>query len=211
MRRLSVVLAVVALAPSLASAEETQRRFRLGILGEMGWSRLSITPSDPELATGSAARAGAGLSVDVRLTDAVSLEGRALFAHRGGTFTYDDEERVKASLDARYFTIPVLLKASAGHGVLRPYVVFGPEVGFNTRAKVSGSSRGTKLEEDVRNQVRDTLFGLDFGVGVERRGPKASTFLEVGYSLGLTNLAVGADVEERVKARNLTFNAGVRF
>jgi len=202
------MLIVLTLLPVAGRADEPSRPLHVGVLGELGLSRMSITPLPLDVAVGSATRAGAGLTLDLRMSRALSLELRALFAHRGTAFTVGDR---RATLESRYLALPLLLKARAGRGPLQPYLALGPEIAFKTTARIRAVEAGITAERDAGDQLKDMAFGLDFGAGVERRWGRATTFAEATYALGLSNVAAGTSDGERARTRNLTFGAGVRF
>lgn len=102
----------------------------------------------------------------------------------GGTYKYDDQY----ILD--YITLPLMGKYYVMEGLS---LEFGPQVGFLISAKnkydYTISGEGVNISESGKDDVKDFVKGLDFGlnIGAGYKLPSGLNFA-ARYSLGLSNL-----------------------
>jgi hypothetical protein len=91
------------------------------------------------------------------------------------------------------------------------YFLFGPSLNVNVSAKTIDVVP-TGAKEDIKDDIRNTEFGLVFGAGVNRR----IFLLEARYSAGLTDIAdspriTGVRITAPVRNRAVAILVGVRF
>jgi hypothetical protein len=135
--------------------------------------------------------------VDIGIRDTFSFQPEVLFMQKGATT--DDpflDESVSINLD--FIEIPLLAKMTfAGTGRARPFVVFGPGLGFNTSASIDDFD----IDEDVESMDFSLIFGGGVSVG--------AAIFEARYDLGLTDLA--SDPAGSVKSRTFSILVGYGF
>ena len=155
--------------------------------------------------------------VDYPFTPAIAVELGLAVADQGGelegsgTF-YNQQVAGKATLKLTYVYIPVLLKVTAPDLRIKPFVKVGPQFGFLVSAKADIETSATgKVETDIDEGTKGSEVAFYLSGGVEFPG-RYRSFLEVGYSHGLTGInetpnQLFADAENRV----LTVTAGFLF
>jgi len=107
--------------------------------------------------------------MNLRLSKVFSLQPEILYVQKGTKVTITEEEgEMTGKLNVDYLEIPLLLNfsfAQEGSSFV-PSVFAGPYVGVNTSAKIKSSYGGESYSEDFKDSVKDTDFGLAFGVGL---------------------------------------------
>ena len=142
------------------------------------------------------------------------MQPEILYVQKGTKWseTLEGEEFTgKYELDS--VEVPLLLNFSfpiAGSSFV-PSVYAGPYAGFNTRAKVKVTEAGESYSEDFKDEVKDTEFGLTFGIGLGKKIGHGKIVLDVRYDLGLTNIAEGMAEGESVKNKTWLFMLGYYF
>jgi opacity protein-like surface antigen len=98
----------------------------------------------------------------------------------------------RMSLDLSYLELPILMKYSVGKD-LKPYIVFGPSLGFNLSSSVGAEISGPwfgQLEviAGAHDMVRTVECSFEFGGGISYQlDEMLSVFVEGRYSHALTN------------------------
>ena len=83
----------------------------------------------------------------------------------------------------------------------------GPSIGVLLRARSSASFGGTSFEENVKDQVKSTDFGLVGGLAYHR-----GRFVVDGrYSWGLTDIDKETGDGVEIRNRGISFLAGWKF
>jgi hypothetical protein len=165
-----------------------------GIKGGVNFSDIATDPVDEaccERKTGLTA----GLFVDIPFTATFGLQPEFLFSQKGATFG----EVVDVEVD--YFEVPVLLRADFSSAPTRPFVLFGPTLGFLTKARQTIGG----VEEDIKDDLES--FDLGFAVAGGIQFGRGS--IEARYTHGLSD----PDKDPDFKARNRVASilAGFRF
>jgi hypothetical protein len=111
----------------------------------------------------------------------VSIQPEVLYSQKG--FETGDD-----TFQLDYIEIPVLAKFDfITDGSITPNVYFGPYVGFNVNADISGENNdffGGNSEADIEDSVENTDFGVVVGAGLDF----GRIDLGVRYSAGLTEI-----------------------
>jgi opacity protein-like surface antigen len=205
---------------------------KLGVIGGLNLANVS---TDPDPAQGldlkNRTAFGVGGVLDVRLTENVALclepmylkkgtnlEGRTadvdpVFAALFGSINID------LKMNANYLEIPAFLKLAFGTSTTKPYLMAGPTLGFRLSAKQTGtiSSVGfieveEKIDEDIKDNVKSTDFGLGFGAGVSFPAGNNAIFVEGRYALGLSDVNDDPeDLDTKIKTKGIQFMAGITF
>jgi hypothetical protein len=137
-----------------------------------------------------------------RLSARASLQLEALFGTKGATPT-DGTNR----LEIRFtnLDLPVLFRLVPSQaGPL--YFLLGPSLNVNLSAKTIDFVP-TRVEEDVKDDVKGTEFGLVFAAGAGSR----NVFVEGRYSFGLTDVGDAPYLTAPIHNRSFAVLAGLRF
>ncbi len=79
-------------------------------------------------------------------------------------------------------------------------------------AKSKDESAGITDEKDIKDELKNLDFGLNFGGGLNVKAGRTNLFIEGRYNLGLANVDDSADdngVDVRMKNRGLELFAGI--
>lgn len=206
MRRSALAVGTLAFAASLAlaGAAHAQTPIRYGLVAGLNFASMDGDIGD-EL---DESRMGfmAGGAVEFGVSPAFSIRPELVYTQKGAKVSEGgDEFRIKSS----YVEVPVLAKyAIPVQGTVRPHLILGPAVAFNTGCKVEveiGGSEGSTDCEDEGLEFKGVDFGLVFGAGVD-----ISAFsLGIRYDLGLTD----APDDDTISGKNkvLSIVAGYTF
>jgi len=187
---------------------------KFGVKGGLSLAYLAYKPAPIYNPFGNKAGAVSGISLNLGLASSFSLQPEILYVQKGTKWseTLEGEEFTgKYELDS--VEVPLLLNFSfpiAGSSFV-PSVYAGPYAGFNTRAKVKVTEAGESYSEDFKDEVKDTEFGLTFGIGLGKKIGHGKIVLDVRYDLGLTNIAEGMAEGESVKNKTWLFMLGYYF
>jgi hypothetical protein len=150
----------------------------------------------------------------------VGLELQVLYSEQGGELEgsielFGDTLDGQAKIMMAYLVIPLLASVKATGVTVRPYAKLGPQVGFRISSKAELSPvSGTSVETDIKEETNSVDFSLYFAAGLEFPLTTVSAHLEVGYSIGFTNLfKEAADVTDLVQGKNhvLGITAGLSY
>ena len=211
-KSLSLVVMTLLLVGLLASPGFSDIKF--GVKGGLSLAYLAYKPAPIYNPFGNKAGAVGGISLNLGLASSFSLQPEILYVQKGTKWseTLEGEEFTgKYELDS--VEVPLLLNFSfpiAGSSFV-PSVYAGPYAGFNTRAKVKVTEAGESYSEDFKDEVKDTEFGLTFGIGLGKKIGHGKIVLDVRYDLGLTNIAEGMAEGESVKNKTWLFMLGYCF
>ncbi len=211
-KSLSLVAMTLLLVGLLASPGFSDIKF--GVKGGLSLAYLAYKPAPIYNPFGNKAGAVGGISLNLGLASSFSLQPEILYVQKGTKWseTLEGEEFTgKYELDS--VEVPLLLNFSfpiAGSSFV-PSVYAGPYAGFNTRAKVKVTEAGESYSEDFKDEVKDTEFGLTFGIGLGKKIGHGKIVLDVRYDLGLTNIAEGMAEGESVKNKTWLFMLGYCF
>jgi len=190
-----IFLAVIAI-PSLAAA---QAPAAVGVKAGLNIAKLSFDDEDNDDVK-TLAGLVAGLFVSKAINDNVGIRGEALFSQQGAKFEEGGEsEKVKLS----YVNVPLLLTAGpSSSGATRFNVFTGPQIGFNTSAKVEFDGESI----DIKDDVKSTDFSWVVGVGLESGKVSA----DARYALGLSSIAEDSS-DGKIKNRVFSVTIGVKI
>ena len=192
----ATLVAVLTLVATPTFAQSVTGAVKVGV----NFAKVAIEEDGEDFDSGTKTGLAIGAAVDVPITPMFSFSPEFLYTMKGGKggdFGSDDN---KAKLGL--VQIPLLFKASVASGAARPFVTFGPAVGFVTSAKFEEGD----IEEDIKDDVKSVELsgvvgaGLQFGRGI----------IEFRYDHGFTNLE---DEDDNASAKTRTFSIlfGVSF
>jgi hypothetical protein len=182
-KRIAVTIlfgACLGVLPTRAAAGDV----RVGALVGPNWTTLRIESGPPDLEVKKHTGIAVGAVLAWRPRESWSVELRPSYVGRGSRTVVAGQ-----SVDIRtpFVDLPVVITQDLGSGRLRPYVLAGGAVGFRTSATADFPSG----EQDVGDDFASTDASLRFGTGLRWVTASSQPFLEVEYTLGLTDLNGG--------------------
>lgn len=181
---------------------------------DRGLNVSDLGGEDVEADTELGFRGGGVLRYEFAPDGAFGFQTGLIYSRKGASG--DGEEGLETDIDLDYLEVPVLLVANipTDGAPIRPRLYGGGSLNFEVSCDVSASDGDTDVSADCDEGdvfERQTFdFGLRFGGGVDVEvSPSAAVTLDVGYDLGLTDIAEAETVE--AKNRNLFFTGGVVF
>lgn len=154
-----------------------------------------------------------GVFMEIGLPGPFSIQPEVLYVQKGAKISFSVEGisgTLKANID--YIEIPLLLKYNfISGGPLNPSVYFGPYFGFNTKAEFVIENEGEE-REDIKDDIKNTEFGMVFGLGLTQKLGTIKLTLDARYDLGISNI-IEEDVDEpsSIKTRTWLFMVGIAF
>lgn len=194
--------------------------FKPGIRAGGTIARLSLssTPAGIDNQNHPGFLVGATLGYDE--LPVVGLELQVLYVEEGGELEgsiefFGDTLEGQAKIKVSYLTIPLLANFKMPGTVVRPYAKLGPQVGFRISSNAELIPReGTSVETDIKDDTNVTDFSWYFAGGVEFPLTTMALSVEVGYSLGFTDLFErDQNIGEPLNAKNhvLFITAGLSY
>jgi len=134
---------------------------------------------------------GAGGIVEFWFSPMFAIQTNALYSLKGAVFEVVEQgETVTVTFKLTYFSFPILGKVAFGEGSsAKPFIIFGPEIGFLSSAKIAGEALGVGVEFDLKElgiETESVEFSINFGAGVDFPLGSIIAFVEGRYGLGLT-------------------------
>lgn len=188
MKRTLLLLAVLALAASLAEA----KGFYAGVKGGIYSANTTEVPRGWTGTSWNAGFAG-GACVGYAFNDNLSLQPEFLYVRKGPNGTALGFPPVTFTSNITYLEMPVLLVYKVrSRGNLSPYVIMGPGIGINlsAEAEVEMSNPVTHRMStgtlDYANVVNETEFIFVFGGGLLYGVGPGRVTLDGRFDLGVT-------------------------
>jgi hypothetical protein len=181
----------------------------LGVIGGINNTTLKLEPEDNFDVEG---RTGAafGLFLNLQTNEFLSLQITPMWVQKGGEARFNFDLLDYAEFQANYFEIPVLARINFDAGLIKPYFLIGPSVGFQLDAEYVADDGSTT---DISDQTENMDFSLMGGAGLEIELEGLSLFGQFTYTHGLSNIDNGNDdtfdFTEGIYTRQLGFHAGV--
>lgn len=122
--------------------------------------------------------------LDVELSDKIGFQPELLLSFQG-----DKNEDSFGGVDYKsttklsYLNIPLMLKYKFSDAF---NFQVGPQVGLLMGAKVKVEAGDDEVEEDIKDELSGTDFGLNFGFGYEL---ESGLLINARYNLGLSDIA----------------------
>jgi hypothetical protein len=214
MKKLSVVMMALSVLFMIMPATAQNR---IGIIGGLNLANLSIKGTGEDLNLSNLTAFGVGGVLDLALSQSVSLRFEPMYLQKGA----QDEEsssgvNVETKVKLDYLEVPALFKIAFGTGTTQPYLLAGPTMGFllsaKTTLKASGQGVNIDEEEDIKEFLKSTDFGLNFGAGISFPAGNNAIFVEGRYGLGLTNINDDPDDPDTdVKTKGIQVMGGITF
>ena len=183
--KLRVLTVMAALVVFMATPSFAQVNFSAGVKGGVNFAKLAFDPEEEECCDMRTGFIG-GLFVVAPISETVAIQPEFLYSMQGAKFDFGDGFESEVQLD--YFQVPILVRADfATGGGVRPFVLFGPTIGFNVKAK----DKFEDDEEDIKDDVKNVDIGFAIGGGLQF----GAASVEARYTHGLTNANDDSDDE----------------
>ena len=197
---------VVAFVLTLAISVNAQKPYA-GVLGGMNFADLNINFVDMKhngYEVSSRTLFGVGGFIGINLNEFLSIQLEPLFLEKGGLYTEPSipDMRIKSN----HIDLPLILKAGIGEEI-RPYILGGGYLSFVLDASLETELAGLSLVGDLTEILNRTEFGAMIGAGISFPVWYGSILIEGRYTLGLTNLNKGGNLN--LKGGNLVV-AGIQ-
>ena len=146
----------------------------------------------------------------------IGLSVQPMYSQQGGRFVFDGPVVSPLSAESTtklgYIDIPVMLKVQLGSSNVRPYLTSGFTFGFLTSAKSVAGGEETNIKDDIKS--RNSSWSIGGGLNLPAAGN--TVFLEGRYSLGLTDINEGPQVQPlsattELETKGFQFVVGVTF
>ncbi len=207
MKSILGTLLATAVAFSLSADTALAQGTTFGVKGGITSSKLRGSFIEPDLLDVEFQRKTSfvlGGFVAFPMGDTVLVQPEFLYTRRT-TNAVDDSLNINAQFTFDYLEIPLLFKFSRGaSGVTSPAFYVGPTVAIELSAKVTDEALGSDV--DVSDEFVDVEFGIVLGGGIDF-GQRA--YIDVRYSLGLSNIVTDDVFDKGVVNANDAFQWGV--
>lgn len=203
-------------------APSTRAQNHLGFVGGVNLADMDVDETgnvDLKNRTGL----GAGGVLEIGLGSNLALRLEPMYLQKGVKAEETDPQSgtVEITFKLDYIEVPLFFKLGLGSGTgVRPYLLAGPTVGFNTSAKAEVSAGGFSVSGDIGELFKSVDFGAGFGAGFDFPFGNNSFFIEGRYALGLANILEEGDVnlggeqvavQGEAKTKGIQIMAGVSF
>lgn len=195
----AILVAVTALIATPTFAQTVSGGFKIGA----NFSKIDIE-DDEEFDEEYDYKTGLviGGFADFPITDLFSFQPEFLYSQKGGKLDleeFGEEGEFEVKLDQ--IQIPLLFKANFAGAAVRPYVVFGPGLGFKINAETDDPIFG---EEDISDDVETVEFSGIIGAGLQfGRG-----MVEFRYDHGFNDLDKDDLAEAKLRTFSVLFGIG---
>lgn len=142
-----------------------------------------------------------GAVAEIPVSDNFAVQPELLYSEQGSDY---EEESFDGTVSVNYLNIPVMAKFEVAEGLS---VEAGPQIGFLLSAKDEYDFEGGSEEEDIKDQLKGTDFGLNFGLGYKLEN---GLNFSARYNLGLSNVNDG-DIDDGAEYKNGVFQIGIGF
>jgi opacity protein-like surface antigen len=197
--KLRVLALMAALVVFTAAPSFAQVNFSAGVKGGVNFAKLSFDPEQDDCCDTRTGFIG-GLFVVAPINETIAIQPEFLYSMQGAKF---EDDGFEGEIKADYFQVPILVRADfATGGGVRPFVLFGPTIGFNVKAKQEFGDD----EDDIKDDVKNVDVGFAIGGGLQF----GAASVEARYTHGLTNASDDSE-DEDFKAHHRVFSVLVGF
>jgi hypothetical protein len=196
MKKLLLIIAVILLGFNVTAQDTStsDNGFRFGVKAGVNFS--DITGKDVSSYNGRTSF-HAGVVSEVMISDKFAFQPELLYSSQGSDY---DDEGYSGTVTLDYLNIPLMAKYYvSGEFSLEA----GPQIGFLMSAKDDYGSG----EDDIKDYLKSTDFGLNFGVGY-----KLESGLNFGarYNLGLSDLN-DSDFDQGSSVKNSVIQVSIGY
>lgn len=128
-----------------------------------------------------------GVFSELSYSERFSLQPELVYSSQGAKMS---EEGFDVSIRLSYINLPIIAKYYLTEGLS---LEAGPQFGLLLSAKVKSEFDGESEEEDIKDELNDFDFGINFGAGYKLENGINFT---ARYNYGFTNLADTEDLDD---------------
>lgn len=203
MKKRITALSLCLLGLMFVGASHAQAQSTFGIKGGLSLYSISFDASVAGLSasrsTDSKIGFGAGLFMEIPVSDIFSIQPEALFVQKGGSEdggSDDIFEGESGDATLSYIDIPVFLKANIPvDGEVRPFLMAGPMMGYLIDAQADG--------EDISEVLSSLNYGVSLGGGISF----GNLIVDIRYDIGLGNIVDDSEYEDLGDIGDFSFEA----
>ena len=206
LRVAAILVAILAVTAAPTFAQVTGA-VKVGV----NFAKASFEEFDEEFSSDMKSGLIVGAAVDVPIAPMFSFQPEFLYNMKGGKNgdLTEGETGVDVKLTVNMIQIPLLFKAGATEGSVRPFIVVGPAFGFVTSAKFKVDFEDDTLDADFEDDIKDDVEKVEisavFGGGVKfGRG-----IIEYRYDHGFKDLDKATDSTAKTRTHSILF--GISF
>ncbi|HQY19465.1 MAG TPA: porin family protein [Ignavibacteria bacterium] len=209
------LLIIVLLIVFASNNSNAQVKIALGLQAGVNFGNASNNVAGVDQTLSSSTGFIAGGLVDIGLSKQISIVPGLRYIGKGSKQTNVAVQGLgngdlKTTIGMLEF--PALLRVKFPLTEVNPYLIAGPILGIILSANTDfiPTAGGTTQSFDVKSTFESTEFDLYFGGGLDFKiSPSASLFFELGYELGLTDIAKASNVT--TKSYSFQITGGARF
>jgi opacity protein-like surface antigen len=179
-----------------------------GVIAGVNSSSLKIEPAEDFDVEGRTTF-GAGLFMNLQANDFLSLQVTPMYLQKGGNAKVDFDFLDYTEYRADYLEIPILIRLNFDAGMIKPYLLAGPSLGFQLNSTYLNSDGE---EVDISNDTKNLDLSLVLGAGLEIELDNLSLFGQLTYNHGLSNLDNSdgiLDFTDEIYTRSIGFYVGL--
>jgi len=128
-----------------------------------------------------------GAVAEFLFSERFSLQPELIYSSQGAKMS---DEGFDFTIKLNYINLPIMAKYYVTEGLS---LEAGPQFGLLLSAKVESEFDGESEEEDIKDELNDFDFGINFGVGYKLENGINFT---ARYNYGFTNLADTEDLDD---------------
>lgn len=127
------------------------------------------------------------------------------YAQKGvkATDSTDPDFTGEGEIKLDYLEFPAVVKAGIPLGIIKPSVLAGAAMAFNTKCDAAG----VDCKDDIKSTDFYGIVGLDAAIYVG----SISLWVDGRYNIGFSSIDSAEDIVSDLKNRNWTFQGGVAF
>ncbi len=192
-------------------------QYQVGVIGGVNLANIHSDEMKDNLGMDLQNRTlfGAGAMFDAGLSEHFALRFEPMFLRKGAeTKATENDVETISRLKMDYLELPLMARFSLGSEMskAKPFLLAGPSVGFLLRAKSESEFADITTEADIKDELKNLDYGINFGGGLTLKAGNANLFVEGRYNLGLADVDDSANdngVDVHVKNRGLELFAGI--
>jgi len=179
---------------------------QFGVKAGLNIASLSMSGSDSNSSLEKYATQRLGLNIGVfaefEITDEFSFQPELVYSMQGKKYVNGDDE---FNLNFDYLNLPLMGKYYVTDEI---NIQLGPQIGFLMNAEEETVSGGNSDSRDVKKDLNNIDFGLNFGAGYKMDN---GFFFDARYNLGLSDLADDRDSNDNGRTKNGVINFSIGY
>ncbi len=191
-----VLVSVLALSVMFVNAQVT-----FGVKGGVNFATLGGDDADELEGKKSNTGFYLGGLVNVPISSNFAFQPELVYsANQGAEFR---ESPLELNYNFGYLNIPLMLQYRNSGFIAEA----GPQIGFLMSAKIKATDGTNTEEEDIKDQMKSTDFGINLGLGYQFSNGFG---LNARYTFGMANIIdeTDVDIKNRVLSVGVFFNFG---